>query len=95
MVVEEAMSVLLQELVKKHCRGMCNSWDSLQACIPGGSSVPVLNKALCDEELMEFDDLRAKGSGLGTTAVTMFDNLVDMVAAICHLSHPSLPFPQA
>merc|ERR1712151_385799 len=64
-----------------------NGWDSLQACIPGGSSVPVLNKALCDEAIMEFDDLRAKGSGLGTAAVTMFDDSVDMVAAIRRLAH--------
>merc|ERR1712154_622371 len=42
MVVEEAMSIPLQELIEKHCGGMRNGWDSLQACIPGGSSVPVL-----------------------------------------------------
>jgi len=87
MVVEESMSIPLQELIEKHCGGMRNGWDSLQACIPGGSSVPVLNKAQCDEALMEFDDLRAKGSGLGTAAVTMFDDSVDMVGAIRRLSH--------
>ena len=36
---------------------------------------------------MEFDDLRSKGSGLGTAAVTMFDKTVDRVAAIRRLSH--------
>jgi NADH dehydrogenase (ubiquinone) flavoprotein 1 len=81
-VVEESMSIPLQELIEKHCGGMRNGWDSVQACIPGGSSVPVLNKAQCDEALMEFDDLRAKGSGLGTAAVTMFDNTVDMISGI-------------
>ena len=81
------MSIPLRELIEKHCRGMRNGWDSVQACIPGGSSVPVLNKALCDEALMEFDDLKSKGSGLGTAAVTMFDNTVDMVGAIRRLSH--------
>merc|ERR1712146_140432 len=86
-VVEESMSIPLQELIEKHCGGMRNGWDSLQACIPGGSSVPVLNKAQCDEALMEFDDLRSKGSGLGTAAVTMFDDSVDMVGAIRRLSH--------
>jgi len=86
-VVEESMSIPLRELIEKHCRGMRNGWDSVQACIPGGSSVPVLNKAQCDEAIMEFDDLRAKGSGLGTAAVTMFDNTVDMVGAIRRLSH--------
>jgi NADH dehydrogenase (ubiquinone) flavoprotein 1 len=86
-VVEESMSIPLQELIEKHCGGMRNGWNTLQACIPGGSSVPVLNKAQCDEALMEFDDLRSKGSGLGTAAVTMFDDSVDMVGAIRRLSH--------
>merc|ERR1712232_1283602 len=85
-VVEESMSIPLRELIDKHCGGMRNGWDSLQACIPGGSSVPVLNKEHCDTALMEFDDLRAKGSGLGTAAVTMFDDTVDMVGAIRRLA---------
>merc|ERR1719329_934814 len=87
MVVEESMSIPLQELIEKHCGGMRNGWDSLQACIPGGSSVPVLNKEHCDEAIMEFDDLRSRGSGLGTAAITMFDDTVDMVGAIRRLSH--------
>jgi NADH dehydrogenase (ubiquinone) flavoprotein 1 len=74
-------------LIEKHCGGMRNGWDSLQACIPGGSSVPVLNKELCDTAVMDFDDLRSKGSGLGTAAVTMFDNTVDMVGAVRRLAH--------
>lgn len=86
-VVEESMSIPLQDLIEKHCGGMRNGWDSVQACIPGGSSVPVLNKDQCDEAIMEFDDLRSKGSGLGTAAVTMFDDSVDMIAAIRRLSH--------
>jgi NADH dehydrogenase (ubiquinone) flavoprotein 1 len=81
------MSIPLQELIEKHCGGMRNGWDSLQACIPGGSSVPALNKAQADEAIMEFDDLKSKGSGLGTAAVTMFDNTVDMVGAIRRLAH--------
>jgi len=87
MVVEESMSIPLQELIEKHCGGMRNGWDSLQACIPGGSSVPVLNKEQCDGAIMEFDDLKNKGSGLGTAAVTMFDDSVDMISAIRRLSH--------
>jgi len=61
-------------VVEKHCGGMRNGWwDSLQACIPGGSSsVPVLNKEQCDGAIMEFNDLKNKGSGLGTAAVTMY-----------------------
>ena len=87
MVVEESMSIPLQELIERHCGGMRNGWNSLQACIPGGSSVPVLSKAQCDEAIMEFDDLKNKGSGLGTAAVTMFDDSVDMISAIRRLAH--------
>ena len=36
---------------------------------------------------MDFDDLKSKGSGLGTAAVTVFDKSVDMVAAIRRLAH--------
>lgn len=86
-VVEESMSIPLQELIEKHCGGMRNGWDSVQACIPGGSSVPVLNKEQCDEAIMEFDDLRNKGSGLGTAAVTMFDDSCDMISGIRRLAH--------
>ena len=30
--------------------------------IPGGSSVPVLNQKDCDDVLMDFDDLKARGA---------------------------------
>ena len=41
----------------------------------------------CEEALMDFDDLKARGSGLGTAAVTVMDKSVDMIAAIRRLSH--------
>jgi NADH dehydrogenase (ubiquinone) flavoprotein 1 len=86
-VVEEEMSITLRELIEKHCGGVRGGWNNLQACIPGGSSVPVLDENDCQNVMMDFDDLRAKGSGLGTAAVTIFDKSVDMVAAIRRLSH--------
>ena len=86
-VVEEEMSITLQELIEKHCKGVRGGWDNLQACIPGGSSVPVLDQAECQDAIMDFDDLKSRGSGLGTAAVTIFDKSVDMVAAIRRLSH--------
>jgi len=39
------------------------------AIIPGGSSVPLLPKKVCDTVLMDFDALKAEISGLGTAAV--------------------------
>ncbi|HEY3149293.1 MAG TPA: NADH-ubiquinone oxidoreductase-F iron-sulfur binding region domain-containing protein, partial [Dongiaceae bacterium] len=62
-------------------------WDNLLAVIPGGASVPVLPKSICDEVLMDFDSLRAVQSGLGTAAVIVMDKSTDIVEAISRLSH--------
>jgi NADH dehydrogenase (ubiquinone) flavoprotein 1 len=46
-VVEEEMSITLRELLEKHCGGVRGGWSNLQAVIPGGSSVPVLDENDC------------------------------------------------
>lgn len=85
--VEEEMSIPLRELIEKHAGGVRGGWDNLMAIIPGGSSVPMLPKKICDDVLMDFDALRDVKSGLGTAAVTVFDKSVDPIAAIRRLSH--------
>ncbi len=47
----EEMSISLRELIEKHAGGVRGGWDNLQAVIPGGASVPMLNKAICDDVL--------------------------------------------
>ncbi len=84
--VEEAMSIPLRELIDKHCGGVRGGWDNLLAVIPGGSSVPVLPKHICDDVLMDFDALKAVQSGLGTAAVIVMDKSTDIVKAIARLS---------
>ena len=66
--VEEAMSIPLRELIEKHAGGVRGGWDNLLAVIPGGASVPLLPKSICDNVLMDFDALREVQSGLGTAA---------------------------
>ena len=85
--VEEAMGIPLRELIERHAGGVRGGWDNLLAVIPGGSSVPCLPKEVCDEQAMDFDALRAAGSGLGTAAVIVMDRSTDIVAAIARLSH--------
>ena len=80
--VEEEMSIPLKDLIEKHCGGVRGGWDNLEACIPGGSSVPALTFDECNEALMDFDSLKSYQSGLGTAAVTIFDKSVDMIACI-------------
>jgi NADH-quinone oxidoreductase subunit F len=85
--VEEEMGISLRELVDKHAGGVIGGWDNLQAVIPGGSSVPMLPKSICDTVLMDFDSLRAVQSGLGTAGVIVMDKSTDVIGAIERLSH--------
>jgi NADH-quinone oxidoreductase subunit F len=84
--VEEEMGIPLKELIEKHAGGVRGGWDNLLAIIPGGSSVPLLPKSICDDVLMDFDSLRAQRSGLGTAAVIVMDKSTDVVRAIARLS---------
>jgi len=86
-VVEEEMSINLQELIEKHCGGIIGGWDNLQAIIPGGSSVPLLTKDKCEEAIMDFDGLMSLQSGLGTAAVIVINKDHDIIKMIQRLSY--------
>lgn len=49
--VEESMSIPLRELIERHAGGVRGGWDNLLAIIPGGSSVHLLPKPLCETVL--------------------------------------------
>lgn len=85
--VEEVMSIPLKDLIEIHAGGVRGGWDNLLAVIPGGSSVPMIPKDVCDTVLMDFDSLRAAGTALGTGAVIVMDKSTDLVEAIARLSH--------
>ena len=85
--VEEEMGISLRELIDRHAGGVRGGWDNLLAVIPGGSSVPLLPKSICDDVLMDFDSLRDVQSGLGTAAVIVMDKSTDVIRAIERLSH--------
>ena len=85
-VVEDAMTIPLRELLDRHCGGVRGGWKNLKAVIPGGSSVPMLTAAQCDDAVMDFDGLRALGSGLGTAAVIVMDQGTDVIKAVWRLS---------
>ena len=86
-VVEEAMSIPFRELIEKHCGGIRGGWDNLLAVIPGGSSVPLVPAAEIMDAPMDFDGLKAVGSGLGTAAVIVMDKSTDIVRAISRISY--------
>ncbi len=85
-VVEDAMGIPLKELIEKHAGGVRGGWDNLLGIIPGGSSVPIIPKEICDDVLMDFDALREVQSGLGTAGVIVMDKSTDIVKAIARLS---------
>jgi NADH-quinone oxidoreductase subunit F len=85
--VEEEMGIPLKELLEKHAGGVRGGWDNLLAIIPGGSSVPLIPKSICDTVLMDFDSLKEVQSGLGTAAVIVMDKSTDIVKAIARISH--------
>jgi NADH-quinone oxidoreductase subunit F len=84
--VEDAMSIPLKELIEKHAGGVRGGWDNLLAVIPGGASVPLIPKSVCEEVLMDFDALRDVQSGLGTAGVIVMDKSTDIVYAIARLA---------
>lgn len=84
--VEEAMGIPLKELVEKHAGGVRGGWHNLKAIIPGGSSVSLLPKTICDTVLMDFDSLSDVKSGLGTAGVIVMDQSTDVIKAIANLS---------
>ncbi len=85
--VEEEMSIPLRTLIETHAGGVPGGWDNLKAVIPGGSSVPLLPKDICDTVLMDFDALKEVKSGLGTAAVIVMDKSTDIVKAIARISY--------
>ena len=84
--VEEEMGVPLRELIERHAGGVRGGWDNLLAVIPGGSSVQLVPKSSCDTLLMDYDSVRAAGSGLGTAAVIVMDKSTDLIKAIARIS---------
>ena len=85
--VEEAMGTPMREIIEKHAGGVRGGWDNLMCVIPGGSSTPLLPKEICDTVLMDFDSLRAVGTGLGTAGLIVMDKSTDVVYAIARLSY--------
>jgi NADH-quinone oxidoreductase subunit F len=66
--------------------GMRDGRD-LKACIPGGSSVPVLPGDVMMELDMDYDSLAAAGSMLGAGSVIIMDDTTDMVEVLDRISY--------
>ena len=84
--VEEELGIPLKTLIQKYAGDVIGGWDNLLAIIPGGSSVPLLPKEMCESISMDFDSLKNAGSGLGTAGIIVMNKQTDIVSAIGRLS---------
>lgn len=76
-VYELPMGTTLREIIYDHCGGIRED-RQLKAVIPGGISTPVLTADRIDCP-MDFVGMSKHGSMLGSGAVMVFDETVDMV----------------
>ena len=84
--VEEEMGVPLKFLIEKYAGGVIGGWKNLQAVIPGGSSMPLIPKDICDNLKMDFDSLIAAKSGLGTAGIIVINKDQDIVKCMARIA---------
>ena len=84
--VEEEMGIPLKELIEKHAGGVIGGWKNLQAVIPGGSSMPMVPKDICETLRMDFDSLVEVKSGLGTAGVVVINKDEDIVKCMARIA---------
>jgi NADH-quinone oxidoreductase subunit F len=84
--VEEEMGIPLKELIEKHAGGVVGGWNNLQAVIPGGSSMPLLPKNICETITMDFDSLIKVKSGLGTAGVVVINKDQDIIKCMARIA---------
>ena len=84
--VEEEMGVPLKFLIEKYAGGVIGGWKNLQAVIPGGSSMPLIPKDICETVKMDFDSLIAAKSGLGTAGIVVINKDQDIVKCMARIA---------
>lgn len=82
---ELEMGFPLRELIYELCGGMRDG-RTLKACIPGGSSVPILDRDESEGCLLDYEGVVDAGSMLGSGGVIVFDDSADMVYQIMRLA---------
>ena len=84
--VEEEMGVKLKDLIEKHAGGVIGGWENLKAVIPGGSSMPLLPKEICENITMDFDTLIENKSGLGTAGIVVINKDQDIIKCMARIA---------
>ena len=84
-VFEEEMGISLEDLIFKRAGGIPDG-KKLKAVFPGGSSSAILTADEAMDVKMDFEDLVAKKSMLGSAGVIVMDETVDMVQACLNIA---------
>ena len=84
--VEEEMGVPLKDLIEKHAGGVVGGWDNLKAVIPGGSSMPLLPREVCDTIKMDFDACVENKTGLGTAGIVVINKDQDIIKCMARIA---------
>ncbi|MFN0121709.1 MAG: NADH-ubiquinone oxidoreductase-F iron-sulfur binding region domain-containing protein, partial [Blastocatellia bacterium] len=74
---EVPMGYPLMSLINNECGGM-KGGKKLRACIPGGSSVPILNAEECEKLTMDYESAASLGTMLGSGGVIVMDETTDI-----------------
>ena len=84
--VEEEMGIPLKDLIEKHAGGVVGGWDNLKAVIPGGSSMPLLPREVCDTIKMDFDACVENKTGLGTAGIVVINKDQDIIKCMARIA---------
>ena len=82
---EVTMGFPLKDLLYDMCGGPLPG-RTIKAVIPGGSSVPILNREESESTLLDYEGCVEKGTMLGSGGVIVFDDSADMVYQIMRLA---------
>jgi NADH-quinone oxidoreductase subunit F len=82
---EVTMGFPLGELIHELAGGMRDG-RTLKACIPGGSSVPILDRDETESCKLDYEGCVEKGTMLGSGGAIVFDDSADMVYQIMRLA---------
>lgn len=83
---EVPMGYPLMSLINNECGGM-KGGGKLKACIPGGSSVPILNAEECEKMTLDYESAASLGTMLGSGGVIIMDETADIFESTMNLTH--------
>ncbi|NOT64039.1 MAG: NADH-quinone oxidoreductase subunit NuoF [Acidobacteria bacterium] len=82
---EVPMGYPLMDLINNECGGM--KGGKLKACIPGGSSVPILNAEECAKMTLDYESAAAVGTMLGSGGVIVMNDTTDIFETTRNVTH--------